>query len=104
MAFKSINDVDRKSKIKTFINFQPNTGVMRISLGMLEISTKWDVQFDVSENIVRLRPSENGFQFKAYGNGCHKAFVKTLGLDDKKKSIRFDLYLHSDGWFYSIAE
>lgn len=101
MAFKSINDIPRKSIYKKFITFNAQSGVIRISAEMREISNKWEIEFDNESAQVRVRPSASGFNFRGNCVGCHKAFVDSLGFDRTNTNVRFDLTLADDGWYYS---
>lgn len=101
MAFKSINDTPRKNTYKKFISFNAQSGVIRISAEMREISNKWEIQFNDETGQVRVKSSSDGFSFRGNCVGCHKAFVDTLGFDKTQTNIRFDLTLADDGWYYS---
>ena len=101
MAFKSITEVPRSHQYVKFVSFNAQTGVIRISTEMREISNKWDIQFDSETNRIRIKPSENGLQFKGNCIGCHKAFVDSLGFDKTQTNVRFNLTLADDGWYYS---
>lgn len=101
MAFKSINDTPRKSVYKKFITFNAQSGAIRISTEMRELSNKWEIEFDDESRQLRVKPSPDGFTFRGNCLGCHKAFVDSLGFDRKLTNIRFDLTLADDGWYYS---
>lgn len=101
MAFKSINDIPRARDYTKFVSFNAQSGVIRISSAMREISNRWDIQFDSENDRVRIKPSEDGLLFKGNCVGCHKAFVDTLGFNKNETNVRFNVTLTDDGWYYS---
>ena len=102
MTFKSITDTPRRGRGEVkFISFNAQSGTIRISSEMREMSDKWEIEFNADTLQVRLKPSEGGFRFRINCMGSHKAFVDSLGLDKRKTNIRFELTINDDGWYYS---